>query len=141
MKILLAADGSSYTTKAVDYLVSHFNWFKEGPELHVFHVKAPISDGLARSLVGNAVLESYYKEESEAALAPAEKLLQKHQLTFKSSYAVGEVSEEIQAYVKKHKIDLVVMGSHGHGAIKQLIMGSIATRVLATSSVPVLLVR
>ena len=33
------------------------------------------------------------------------------------------------------------MGSHGHSALGNLIMGSVATRVLADSKVPVLLVR
>jgi nucleotide-binding universal stress UspA family protein len=36
---------------------------------------------------------------------------------------------------------MVVMGSHGHGALGALLMGSAAQRVLAKCSVPVLLVR
>jgi nucleotide-binding universal stress UspA family protein len=34
-----------------------------------------------------------------------------------------------------------VMGSHGHGSIGNLVMGSVATQVLSHSKVPVLLVR
>ncbi|MDP4770616.1 MAG: universal stress protein, partial [Limnohabitans sp.] len=37
--------------------------------------------------------------------------------------------------------DLVVMGSHGHGTLGNLVMGSVATQVLANCKVPVLLVR
>ena len=37
--------------------------------------------------------------------------------------------------------DLVMMGSHGHGALTNLVMGSVATQVLAHCAVPVLLVR
>lgn len=77
MKILLAVDGSAYTTKAIKYLVSHFEWFKENPELHVLHVKAPIPDGCARAVLGHTAVENYCQEESKAALAPAEKLLRK----------------------------------------------------------------
>jgi nucleotide-binding universal stress UspA family protein len=33
------------------------------------------------------------------------------------------------------------MGSHGHGTFKNLIMGSVATKVLANCKVPVLLIR
>jgi len=36
---------------------------------------------------------------------------------------------------------LVMMGSHGHGALANLVTGSVATKVLALSKVPVLLVR
>jgi len=37
--------------------------------------------------------------------------------------------------------DLVMMGSHGHSALGNLVMGSVATQVLAHCKVPVLLVR
>ena len=39
------------------------------------------------------------------------------------------------------KADLVVMGSHGHGALRKIILGSVTTRVLAEATVPVLVVR
>ena len=41
----------------------------------------------------------------------------------------------------KEKCDLIVMGSHGHGALGQLFVGSVTTRVAATCSVPLLIVR
>jgi hypothetical protein len=67
MKILLAVDGSAYTTKAVEFVISHFDWLKETPELHVLHVKAPIPEGRARAVLGDEAVENYYKEESVAA--------------------------------------------------------------------------
>lgn len=141
MKILLAVDGSEYTTKAANYLITHFGWLKERPELHLLHVKAPIPAGRARAVMGHDAVESYYKEESEAALAPAEKLLRENAIPFKSGYRVGDIPEQIQAYVKEHDIDLIMMGSHGRGAFQNLIMGSVATHVLASTTVPVLLIR
>jgi nucleotide-binding universal stress UspA family protein len=51
------------------------------------------------------------------------------------------VAEQIKAYVEKHDVDMVVMGSHGHGAFKKLVLGSVTTKVLAISKVPVLVVR
>jgi nucleotide-binding universal stress UspA family protein len=41
----------------------------------------------------------------------------------------------------KGKFDLLMMGSHGHGTLTNLVMGSVATKVLARCSTPVLLVR
>ncbi len=41
----------------------------------------------------------------------------------------------------EEKCDLIVMGSHGHGALGQLFVGSVTTRVAATCSVPLLIVR
>ena len=45
------------------------------------------------------------------------------------------------ALAKKGKFDLVIMGSHGHGALGSLMLGSAASKVLAQCKVPVLIVR
>jgi nucleotide-binding universal stress UspA family protein len=44
-------------------------------------------------------------------------------------------------YAKQHSIDLVVMGTHGRGALAHLIMGSVAERVVRLAPCPVLTVR
>ena len=41
----------------------------------------------------------------------------------------------------EERCDLIVMGSHGHGALGQLLLGSVTARVAATCSVPLLIVR
>lgn len=146
MKILLAADGSDYTIRAANFLIAHFDWFKDKPELHLLHVKLAIPAGLAftraRELLGEAVIDTYYKEESERALAPAEELLRTGGIPFQSTYKVGSIAEEICLYASTNSVDMIVMGSHGHGALTNLVMGSVATKVLATAlTMPVLVVR
>lgn len=141
MKILLAVDGSVYTTKSVRYLATHLEWFKNEPELHLLHVKLPIPAGRVRAVAGKELIERYYQEETDAALAPAEKILRKLAIPFQRCCKVGDIAKEIQAYAAKNKIDLIVMGSHGHGALKNLVMGSVATKVLAATKTPVLIVR
>lgn len=141
MKILLAVDGSPYTVKAVKYLIKHLEWFDGGPELHLLHVKLPIPAGRAQAVLGKKAVERYYQEEATAAMAPAEKILRKNGIPFQQTFRVGEIAQEIQSYASENKIDLIVMGSHGHGALKNLVMGSVATKVMAISSIPVLIVR
>jgi nucleotide-binding universal stress UspA family protein len=141
MKILLAVDGSAHSVKAANYLADHFEWFKGVMELHLLHVKLPVPSGRARAAIGKDALEHYYQEEAEAALAPSRQALEQHGIPFKAAFRVGEVEAEIKNYVAANAIDLIVMGSHGHGALKNLIMGSVATKVLASTSVPVLLIR
>ena len=51
------------------------------------------------------------------------------------------MADGIAAYAEDGRFDLVVMGSHGHGELAGLVMGSVVTRVLARCKVPVLLVR
>jgi nucleotide-binding universal stress UspA family protein len=141
MKILIAADGSKYTQKAVRHVARNLNWFQGEPELHLIHVMTPIPPGRGRAFLGDDAINNYYKEESEAALEPAEKLLRKQELAYHACYKIGNVAEEIQSYVKKHKIDMIVVGSHGHSAFENLVMGSVATKIIAATTAPVLIVR
>jgi nucleotide-binding universal stress UspA family protein len=145
MKILFAADGSEYSTKAAGYIATHFREFAGDMELHLIHVQLPIPKGLALAqaerLLGRDVDDRYYKEECEAALAPAEQILRKNNIPFKSTYRVGDIAEEIIGYASKNGVDMIVMGSHGHGGLRNLVMGSVATKVIALSSIPVLIVR
>ena len=62
-------------------------------------------------------------------------------MTAKLIAKVGHPGDEIAKAAEKGKFDMVVMGSHGHGTFKNLIMGSVATKVLANCKVPVLLIR
>ena len=144
MKILLAVDGSTFTNIAAKYLVTHLESFQSLPELHLLYVQIPIpamSESRGRIVLGDDAVDNYYKEETKAALAPAEKLFRKHKIPFQSSYKIGQVSDEIKQYASKNKIDMIVMGSHGHGALANLVLGSVATKILATTTVPVLIVR
>ena len=54
---------------------------------------------------------------------------------------IGSVAELITETAANGKFDLIVMGSKGRTALKDLLMGSVAQRVSALSSVPVLLVK
>jgi nucleotide-binding universal stress UspA family protein len=47
----------------------------------------------------------------------------------------------IAALANKGKFDLLMMGSHGHSTLGNLVMGSVATKVMAHCTAPVLLVR
>ena len=50
-------------------------------------------------------------------------------------------AEEITRQAAAQGIDLIVMGTHGRGAMAQLLMGSVAEKVVRTAPCPVLTVR
>ena len=50
----------------------------------------------------------------------------------------GHIAECILRCVNERRIDLVIMGTHGHAGINRFLMGSIAERVFRASPVPVL---
>jgi nucleotide-binding universal stress UspA family protein len=140
MKILLAVDGSVYSKKMLAYLSTHDSLLNKDNEYTVFTAQ-PALPPRARAAVGKEVVDSYYAEECEKVLAPVTKFLLRHGIDAKSSWKVGPAGLTIAKLAEQGKFDLLVMGSHGHGALANLVMGSVTTQVLAHSKVPVLLVR
>lgn len=58
----------------------------------------------------------------------------------RTSVKFGLPTDEIIAAVKEQEPELVVMGSHGHGALFHLFTGSVVTGVLKQTECPVLVV-
>jgi nucleotide-binding universal stress UspA family protein len=141
MKTLILVDGSPCSRKAVEYVASHPGSFQDKEGLHLLHVRFQVPYGRARAIVGMDAINAYYEEESREALAPAEKILHDKGIPYQSGFSVGDVAQQVEAYVTKHRIEQIVMGSHGHGALRNLVLGSVATKVLATTHTPVLIVR
>jgi len=140
MKILLAVDGSDYTKKMLAYLSTHIELLSPNNSYTLLTVQAQLPPR-ARAAVGKEVVESYQREESEKVLGPVSKFLLRHEVNAKTLAKVGHAGEIISKTADSGKFDLVVMGSHGHGSFGNLIMGSVATQVLANCKVPLLLVR
>lgn len=140
MRILIAIDGSHYGDAALDYVLKHLTQFGETPELTLIHV-ALAAPPRAASAVGAEILESYYRQEHDTALAPARERLAAAGLQATEIKVVGSPGRLIAQQATDGQFDLVVMGSHGHGALAGLVMGSTVSTVLATSKVPLLIVR
>lgn len=141
MKILLAVDGSPYTKKMLAYLTTHLDMFAPGQhEFTALTVQAALPPR-ARALAGREAVDNYYREEANKVLDPVAKYLARHGIDLKRAVKAGSAGETIAKFADAGRYDLLVMGSHGHGALGNLVMGSVATKVLAHCGVPVLLVR
>ena len=141
MKILLAVDGSSYTKKMLAYLVTHDDTFGAANNTFTLFTAHPALPPRARAALGKEVADSYHANEVEKVLAPVAKFLLRHGIDAKSAWKVGPAGDLIARFAESGKFDLVLMGSHGHGALANLVLGSVATQVLAHCKVPVLVVR
>jgi nucleotide-binding universal stress UspA family protein len=53
----------------------------------------------------------------------------------------GHAANEINHYVEKVEIDLVVMGTHGHSKLATVLLGSVTDRVVRTCGCPVTVIR
>ena len=140
MNILLAVDGSSFTKKMLAYLATHEELLAGTHQYTVLTVQAPLPTR-ARAALGKEVVDTYHAEEAEKILAPVGKFLARHGVDAKRIFKVGSVGENIAKVADTGKFDLLVMGSHGHGALATLVVGSVTTQVLAHCKVPLLIVR
>ena len=140
MKILLAADGSKYTKKALGFIVANESLCGPGDELVVFNVQ-PAVPPRVKTMLGAAAVNEYHREEARKVLEPIERFLKRHDLQFRTGWAVGSASTQVLAAAKREKSQLIVMGTHGHGIIGRALMGSVAQRVVTDGEIPVLLVK
>ena len=140
MKILLSVDGSSYTKKMLAYLTTHEEIFSNSNQFTLLTVQAALPPR-ARAMVGKEVADDYLRDEAEKVLQPVSKFLLRHGIEARILWKVGHVPDVIAKTAQSGKFDMLVMGSHGHGTLGNLVMGSVATRVLARCKTPVLLVR
>jgi len=141
MKILVAVDGSAPSLAAVATLADRLRWFRDTVELALLHAQPPIPYKAAATWVGNETVARYYAEESDAALAGAVKLLDARGVGFSIERHIGDPADEIVRTASEGHFDLVVMGTHGHTALANLVIGSVATKVLARSMVPVMFMK
>jgi nucleotide-binding universal stress UspA family protein len=140
MKIVLAADGSSYTKKALAFLLTHDQIAGADGEVVVVNVQ-PAVPPRVRSMVGADAVAGYHREESEKVMKPIGKFLERHGIRYSMRTAVGHPGVEIVKAAKKEKAHLIVMGTHGHGILGRALLGSVAQNVVTDADMPVLLVK
>ena len=142
MKILVATDGSKPALHAVKHaakLVRQLSATSNSITLISVHDDAGLRH--AKAFVGRDAVADYLRELSEKELQPACKLLDAAGIKHDMEVRTGHVAQEIVDCARSGKFDLIVLGAKGRGAIADLLLGSVAQRVLATAQIPVLLVR
>lgn len=148
LRVGIAVDGSKFGREAVKYVLRHLALFGDRPDVTLLNVVGDFAGAIMPDMSGIALpafsadeVRAMQRKAFEAAVAPVRKLLAKGNLTATEVCLVGNPADELAAYAKKKKLDILVMGSHGYGAFKAAVMGSVTMRVMARSRVPLLLVR
>lgn len=140
MKILVPVDGSRYTKRMLSYIAAHDELLGPGHDYVFFTAIAPIPPRAACFLEHDAI-ESYYRDQAESVLKPLTAFADQQHWNYRTASAHGTAAVAIAEYASKEKPDLIVMGTHGHSPIGNVLLGSVATGVLARCKQPVLLVR
>lgn len=140
MKILFAADGSTFTKKALAFLVGNKGLLGPGDELVVLHVQDAIS-AYVENRLGSAEVTAYQAKQADAVLKPIKKFLDKQGAKYRCLWVTGTAASQIIEASKRERVQMIVMGAHGHSLLSRMFMGSVAQRVLAESEIPTLLVK
>lgn len=142
MKILVAVDGSKNSLDAVDSVIQHADWYREKPlvELVTVHLPVPKLPRMGMA-VSQEQIKRYYVEEGEANLAAAKKKLDKAGIAYRPQSLVGPVAETLVDHANRTKCDLIFIGTHGRTEMGKALLGSVATKVMHISDLPVLLVK
>ena len=141
MKILVATDGSKHALNAVKYAAKLISNARSSDSITLISVHDDTGFRHAAQFVGKAEVEDYLREVSEKEMKSARKALDQAGIKYDNAIVIGHVTEEIIKFANAGKYDLIVLGSKGRSGIADLLIGSVAQRVLATAKQPVLLVK
>ncbi len=136
-RILVPMDGSKYSFKALDMAITLAKQFGASivglcaiplePPMFIpgmtSHFKGKITDGAKKFL-----------EE-------AKKISEQNQVEFKYYIAYESPTGYVAEFANNREFDLIVVGSHGHGTVRELLLGSVAHSTIHRANIPVLVVK
>jgi nucleotide-binding universal stress UspA family protein len=138
-QVLVPIDGSECSLRAVQYLLDAR---AEGvaPRVHLVNVQPALPVEVAQ-FVPRGNIDDYHREQSEKALRPAVDRLAAAEVAFETHSTTGAAGERIAQLAVELGCDHIVMGTHGRGALTELLVGSTTLRVLQRAKVAVVLVK
>jgi nucleotide-binding universal stress UspA family protein len=115
-----------------------------GASLHLVHVVEDLlAHAWAAELYVASMTDMRQEIEQEARQRLGAMFTDEERRTFQAETVLlsGNPFLEIIRYARAHDVDLIAMGTHGHGPIAHVLLGSVAEKVLRKSPCPVLIVR
>ena len=143
-RYLIPIDGSDNALRAVDYVITLARDMREGPDVVLLNVQPPIPAKVLL-LEGRPSeihrLEAPLREHGAAVLEPPAATLKRAGIPAQRLVEIGEAAPAIARVAGSHHCDQVVIGARGLTAIDSVILGSVSTRVIHLSPVPVVIVK
>jgi nucleotide-binding universal stress UspA family protein len=135
--ILVPVDGSANSLRALKLAAERF---RDSP--HVQLLLLNVQPGMPASRhVKPAMIKDHHNRMSEEALAPARELAARLGVVFDCYFRVGEPAEVITNFARRTRCVEIIMGTRGLGRMRGLLLGSVTTKVIHLSHVPVTLVK
>jgi len=139
--VLITVDGSSHSDRAVKHAIRLFHDSHKTLQLHVINVQYPISYGEISVYVAGADVKRFAREAGQRLLSSARKLLERANVPYVPHVAIGAIAETIVRFARNKRCDAIVMGTRGLGSVASLVLGSVATKVIHLTNLPVTLIK
>jgi len=140
-KILITTDLSEFSLAAIEYATSlGLIYSSKLYLLHVLDYTPPKFHGRDRD---SQLRAHQHAVEGEARRELADFILSKIGLDAKliPMIRTGSPAHVIKRFAEEEGVDLIVMATHGRAGLRHILMGSVAEKVVRTSSIPVLTVK
>lgn len=135
--LLVPCDGSDSALRAVRHAASE----AAAAEIHLLHVVEPMTPVTLSEAISARRLDDRFPPQAAEALAPAIAVLEQAGARYTLHCRFGKPATEIADYARAAGCDAVVMGTRGHGALANLVIGSVAMQVVKQVAIPVTLVK
>jgi len=138
-KILVPIDGSENSKRAFNYALYLSKNLKG--EITILHVAdAPPTVHVQSQKVLDELLQKYSKAR-EKVFDEYRELAQKEEIEVKTKVIFGDSGQEIVKFSLEEEFDVIVIGNRGMGHLKEMVMGSVSSKVVHDAKCPVLLVK
>lgn len=141
-RILVTTDLSDCSATAVK-AARKLGFFNHTEVLLLHAFDAPAQGMVIRSSMTTDQLKDYIAEEEERATGELTKFMRKVEIAPSRRFVQlieGSAPDMIQDCIRKQKVDLVVIGTHGRTGAAKFFLGSVAEEVLRSSGIDVLAV-
>jgi len=140
-KLLVPFDGSDSAMRALEHAIRLARGTEPVELVIVYAHQPPIIYGEIAMYLPEEKAEEVLRAHSEGILQPAIEKAKAAGVSFTSKVLIGEIAKSIVSCAEASGCDGIVMGTRGMSAISNLVMGSVATKVIHLTKLPVTLVK
>jgi nucleotide-binding universal stress UspA family protein len=141
LKLLIAVDGSAHSQRAIE-AAARLQPQTVGLDVVLLHVRdVPIYSDQYPPLDGSVIAAALQRQQSALLEAAAASAHGAGLTQVRTQAEVGLAAQEIARAANDLGVDMIVIGTHGRGALGGLLLGSVAQRVVHLATLPVLLVK
>jgi nucleotide-binding universal stress UspA family protein len=140
LTILAPIDGSNNAIRVVEHVVGLALQSRQA-EVCLINVREAMDSPEVHRFWSPEKIAEFQKTEGNLLLDSARKRLDQAGVRYTADVVIGDIAPTIAAQATARGCNLIVMGTRGMGGIGNLLMGSVATKVVHLTDVPVMLVK